>query len=561
MNKKLKNTSTFISGHRNPDIDSLAAAAALAALRGRHSDGHFIPICPGVMPERARYLFEKFHIKPPLRRNDVYIQVGDLLSDIPAVRGDLPLFTAVARLQETRLPRLPVVDGAGHFLGMLSGMALLSSLLNIGGGDSGSGLTGRRVYSSPELIRQVLNAKLLAGGAISSEQDFEVYVAAMSCDTFEKHLPEDSSRLAVIVGDRPDVQKQLAERGIKLMIVTGNWPVRPEIIAAAGRTGVIILSTGLDSAAAIRRLKFSIPVRYALDAGIDELIVSPSDRLRDVRKKIIDHYEDVIPAVDSDGKLAGAVLKQTLHDPPPYRMILVDHNELEQSPPGTEEIPVVEVVDHHRIGMMPTAVPIRFTGDVVGSTCTLVASMYRSSGERLAPEMAGLLLGGIISDTLMLKSPTTAELDQRICEWLEKLSGVNREDLMSELMRIDSPLAVKPAAEVITADRKDYTDRDIRFALSQVEESNLELLHQRRRELAAEMRRIMEEEKLDFFGLLVTDAVRGNSEMLALGDRGFIRNLPYQSGDGELFLLPGILSRKKQLLPQMLSITATLQER
>jgi len=179
----------------------------------------------------------------------------------------------------------------------------------------------------------------------------------------------------------------------------------------------------------------------------------------------------------------------------------------------------------------------------------------------LAGEMAGLLLGGIISDTLMLKSPTTAELDQRICEWLEKLSGVNREDLMSELMRIDSPLAVKPAAEVITADRKDYTDRDIRFALSQVEESNLELLHQRRKELAAEMRRIMEEEKLDFFGLLVTDAVRGNSELLALGDRALIRNLPYQSGDGELFLLPGILSRKKQLLPQMLSITATIQER
>ena len=561
MRKKSESPSTFISGHRNPDIDSLAAASALAALRSRHCDGRFIPLCPGMLPDRARYLFEKFHIKPPLRRNDVYIQIGDLLSDVPAVRGDLPLFTAVARLRETRLPRLPVVDGNGHFLGMLSGMALLSNLLSIGGGDGGSGLTGRRVYSSPELIRRVLNAKLLTGGATSSEQDFEVYVAAMSCETFEKHLPADSSKLAVIVGDRPDVQKQLAERGVRLMIVTGNWPVREEIIDSAGRNGVMILSTGLDSAAAIRRLKFSIPVRYALDANLGELVISPSDRLRDVRKKIIDHYEDVIPAVDSGGKLVGAVLKQTLHEPPPYRMILVDHNELEQSPPGTEEIPVVEVVDHHRIGMMPTAVPIRFTGDVVGSTCTLVAAMYRSAGERLSPEMAGLLLGGIISDTLMLKSPTTAELDLRMCEWLEKLSGVGREDLMSELMRIDSPLAVKPAAEVIAADRKDYTDRAIRFALSQVEESNLELLHQRRKELAAEMRRIVENEKLDFFGLLVTDAVRGNSELLAQGDRAFIRNLPYRSGDGELFLLPGVLSRKKQLLPQMLSITSTLQER
>ena len=187
--------------------------------------------------------------------------------------------------------------------------------------------------------------------------------------------------------------------------------------------------------------------------------------------------------------------------------------------------------------------------------------MYRSAGERLTPEMAGLLLGGIISDTLLLKSPTTAEQDLRMCEWLEKLSGVSRDELMAELLRIDSPLAVKPALEVINGDRKDYTDGNIRFALSQVEESNLELLHQRREELASAMYKIMEAEKLGFFGLLVTDAVRGNSELLALGDRAIRRSLPYRSDDDEVFLLPGVLSRKKQLLPQMLSITASLQEK
>jgi manganese-dependent inorganic pyrophosphatase len=132
---------------------------------------------------------------------------------------------------------------------------------------------------------------------------------------------------------------------------------------------------------------------------------------------------------------------------------------------------------------------------------------------------------------------------------------------MAELMQIDSPLAVKPAAEVINGDRKDYTDGAIRFTLAQVEESNLELLHQRRDELAAEMMKVIADDKLDFFGLLVTDAVRGNSELLALGDRAIRRNLPYRNVDDELFLLPGVLSRKKQLLPQMLSITATLQER
>lgn len=563
MRKKIhrqRKEQTFISGHRNPDIDSLAAATALAVLRSRHSTGEFIPLCPGILPDRAKYLFDRFHIPYPVSRNDVYIQIADLMSNVPVVNGDMPLLSAVAKLRETRLPRLPATDNNGNYLGMLSGMALLGSLLSFGN-DGDSGLTGRKVYSSIPLIREVLEAELLTGCNSAEEQDFEVYVAAMSGETFEQHLPQCNERLAVIVGNRPDIQQRVTERGIKLMIVTGNRPVKPEILHLARTNKVSILLTGLDSAAAIRRLKFSVPVKYAICRDEDDLVISPSDRLRDVKRNILDHYEDVIPAVDNDGKFSGVVLKQTLHMPPPYRMILVDHNELDQSLPGAEEIPVVEVVDHHRIGMMPTAVPIRFTGDVVGSTCTLVASMYRSAGERLSPEMAGLLLGGIISDTLLLKSPTSAELDFRMCEWLEKLSGVNRNELMAELLRIDSPLAVKPANEVINGDRKDYTDGKIRFALSQVEESNLELLHQRRQELSAEMHRIMASDALDFFGLLVTDAVRGNSELLTAGDRAIRRHLPYRSMDDELFLLPGVLSRKKQLLPQMLSVTSTLQDK
>lgn len=559
--RKQQEIRTFISGHRNPDIDSLAAATALAALRKKHGVGEFIPLCPGILPDRAKYLFDRFKIPYPVCRNDVYIQIGGLMSDVPQVKGDMPLFSAVEKLRETRLPRLPVTGSGNSFLGMLSGMALLGNLLSIGGdGDSGSGLTGRKVYSSVKLIREVLEAELLTGENPEAEQDFEVYVAAMSAVSFESHLPSCVERLAVIVGDRPDIQQRVAEKKIKLMIVTGNRPIKNEILLLARNNKVTLLRTKLDSAAAIRRLKFSVPVKYAVSREESDLVLTLSDRLRDVRKKILDHYDDVIPVVDQHDRLAGAVLKQTLHQDPPFRMILVDHNELEQSPPGAEEIPVVEVVDHHRIGMMPTAVPIRFTGDVVGSTCTLVANMYRSAGERVSPEMAGLLLGGIISDTLMLKSPTTAPLDLRMCEWLEKLSGVSRDDLMAELLRIDSPLAVKPAPEVINGDRKDYTDRHIRFALSQVEESNLELLHQRRDELAAEMHRIISEEKLDFFGLLVTDAVRGNSELLAIGERAIRRNLPYRSVDDELFLLPGVLSRKKQLLPQMLSVTSAIQE-
>ena len=551
----------FISGHKNPDIDSLAAASALAVLRQRLGEGNYIPICPGVLNERARYLYERFNITPPVCRNDVYIQVGDLISEVEAISGELSLFEAVSLLRENRLPRLPVVDKDNVFLGTLSGLALLSNLLSIGGdADGGSGLTGRRMFSSIKMICKVLNSEVLTGDELEKEQDFEVYVAAMSGDTFEEHLPQCVEKLAVIVGDRPDVQMRCVERKVRLMIITGDCPVKPWVLRQAQENKVSIILTKLDSAASIRRLKFSVPVRAAILREDDELILSVGDRLRDVRKRIVESHEDVIPVLENDGTLAGVILKQRLHETPPYRMILVDHNEIEQSPPGAEEIPVIEVVDHHRIGMMPTAVPIRFTGDVVGSTCTLVAQMYRSAGERLTPEMAGLLLGGVVSDTLALKSPTTSDMDLRICEWLEKLSGVNRDDLMNELLRIDSALAVKPALEVISVDRKDYSDGKIKFALSQVEETNLELLTHRLEELTSEITRVIDDEKLDFFGLLVTDAVRGNSEFLAFGDNGIIRNIPYQRKENGIFLLPGVLSRKKQLLPQILSITASLQD-
>lgn len=552
----------FISGHRNPDIDSLAAATALAALRSRHGGNKYIPLCPGILPDRAKYLFDRFKVPYPITRNDVYIQIKDLFSKVPVICGEIPLFQAVEKLREARLSRLPVTDNTGKFLGMLSGMALLDNLLSVGGsGDSGSGLTGRVVYSSAALIRDVLEAEVLSGEDLAAEQDFEIYVAAMSAESFEQHLPTCSERLAVVVGDRPDIQRRVAERKIKLMIVTGKRPVKPDVLELAQANKVTLIATKLDSAAAIRRLRFSVPVRCALRHDDEELIIAPEDRIRDVRRRVLDYYEDIIPVVDGNGMYVGALLKQTLHEPPPYRMILVDHNELDQSLPGAEEIPVIEVVDHHRIGMMPTAVPIRFTGDVVGSTCTLVAQMYRSAGERLTPEMAGLLLGGIISDTLLLKSPTTDAADCRMCEWLEKVCGVTKEDLMAELCRIDSPLAVKPADEVINGDRKDYTDGALRFALSQVEESNLELLHQRREELAERMNDVIKAESLDFFGLLVTDAVRGNSELLIIGDRAVRHSLPYRSDDDELFLLPGVLSRKKQLLPQVLAVTASLQEK
>lgn len=547
----------FVCGHRNPDIDSIAGAIALAELRRRQGYSNVTALCPGILPDRAAYLLDRFKVPAPPSRNDVYVRVRDIMEDIPVITGGCTLFDAVGTLRESGFSRLPVVDADGTFLGMLSGMALLTNLLSIGN-DAGSSLTGRRIKSSISLINQVLDGEILTVRDGGVAQTFEVYVAAMSPDVFDEHLPGNNDELAMIVGDRPDIHLKSISRKLRLMIITGNRPVDPWVLEGARNEGVSIIQTKLDSATVIRRLKFSVPVELS-DFPRESLLLAPRDRMTEIKHRVLNCPEDVIPVLD-DGKLAGVVLKRVFNAPPPFQMILVDHNEPEQSLPGVAELPVIEVVDHHRIGMNPTSQPIKFTGDVVGSSCTLIASMYRAAGESLTPDMAGLLLGGIISDTLQLKSPTTALLDKRMAEWLEKISGVQKEALMAELMQIGSALADKSPEEVIGNDRKDYVDGKFRFALSQVEESDLELLHDRHDELIALMEQQLKTDQLDFFGLLVTDAVRENSELLICGSSEIISNLPYDKIGTDLYALPGVLSRKKQLLPQILAITASLQQ-
>ena len=541
----------FVSGHRNPDIDSIASAYALAELRRRQGVKQITAVCPGMLPERAAWLFKRFGVKPPDSRNDIHVRLSDMADDrVPVIEADTTLLDAVTVLKDSAMPRLPVVEKDKTFLGMLSPLTLLSKLLNVGC-DSENSLTGRRVHSSIRLIRQVLNAETLTCFEDEAIQDFCVYVAAMSQDNFEKHLPQTHHELAVIAGDRPEIHIRALARPIRLLIVTGNCPVEKLIVDEAEKRRVTILRTPYDSASVIRRIKFSMPVRFA-DFAEDSFLLSTHDLLRDVRSDVLSAPEDVYPVIGDDAKLAGVVTKRQFNAPPPFRMILVDHNETAQGIPGLEEIPVIEVVDHHRIGMMPTAQPIKFTGDIVGSTCTLVAMMYRASGESLTPECAGILLGGVVSDTLNLRSPTTAPLDHRMCEWLEKISGVKGADLMADLMKLDSPLISKSAEEVINGDRKNYEDNHFRFAVAQVEENNLELLHQRLPELERAVSEAVRQDSLDFFALLVTDPVRGNSELLMEGLPAVLKRMPYSRTPDGIFLLPGVLSRKKQLLPQLL---------
>lgn len=551
--EKIDRIQTFVTGHRNPDVDSIAAAVVLAELRRRQNGGAIEALCPGELPERAAYLLKRFGIPVPPTRTDVYVRVRDIMdAEPPRLPANITLWQGFEELRRSGLSRMPVVSPDGGYLGMLSPMGVLKHFLSMDGEKAAGGFTGREIVSSVSMIQAVLHGECLTCFEADRIQTFVVYVAAMQAASFEEHLPPGrNDELAVIVGDRPEIHLKALHRGIRLLLVTGSQPVDPLIVEEARRRGVTVMKCPDDSASIIRRLPFAAPLDRTRLRG-QSFILSPRDKLREVGKLIARHYEDDIPVVDEDRRLAGVVYKRDAANQP-FRMILVDHNELEQSLPGVELVPVEEVVDHHRLRTIPTDQPIRFTTDVVGSTCTLVAAMFRDAGESLTPGLAGMLLAGIVTDTLNLKSPTTSQRDRRIAAWLEKLAGVTGDQLMEELSGIASPLASRSPLEVLNADRKNYTEGGVAFSLSQVEESNLALLEDRHDELAEAMNNVRNAEKLEFIGLMVTDPVRENSLLLLSGGGDIAAALPYQRLHDDIFDLPGVLSRKKQLLPQMLS--------
>jgi len=422
---------TFVCGHRNPDVDSIASAYALADLRRRLGMENVEAICAGRLPEKAKWMFEHFHLKPIAARRDVYVRVRDLIEkSVPTISASMPLIDALKILEESGESSLPVKDRNNKFVGMLRPANLLSLFI-------------------------------------------------------------EKADLSIPVGQAP--------------------------------------------------------LHYCHGALLESLPV------HDIRSATVRNAHNHFPVIDDDGHLLGTLLKRAFAEEPPYRMILVDHNEVEQGIPGLDELPVIEVVDHHRIAFPATREPIKYTSDVVGSTCTLVARMFRGAGLTPSKETAGVLMAGIISDTLLFQSPTTTDQDRTLCTWLEKICGETAEDLMKGLMSVASPLTSMTPEKAISSDAKTYSEGGMRFVLAQIEETNFAMFHRHVTDLGAAMDSALTGAGLDFMALMVTDPVRGDSELLFRGTESVRRALPFKRGPNGTLLMPGVLSRKKQLLPEVLS--------
>jgi len=260
----------------------------------------------------------------------------------------------------------------------------------------------------------------------------------------------------------------------------------------------------------------------------------------------------VFPVIDDAGCIAGVLTKSDFIKPIPRQLILVDHNELSQAADGADRIPIIEILDHHRLGGLSSAVPVLFWNNPVGSTCTIVSLCYRQAGVPIPPDVAGLLMAGLISDTLNLTSPTATPVDAEILGHLSARAGVEPAVLAEEIFSVGSPLLTMSPAQIVTADCKEYDERGVRFSVSQIEELSFARFPMREGSIREALEGHRLARGLFFASLLVTDVNTQNSLLLASGDPAFVRRIDYPLRSPGVWELPGVVSRKKQLLPHLL---------
>jgi manganese-dependent inorganic pyrophosphatase len=543
---------TVVIGHKNPDMDSICSAIAYAGLKTATGSPEVVAARCGNTNERIDFGLGKFGFEAPAFLSDVYPRVEDVMErDVVGAHCNSPVYEAMTRIGETRFRGLPVVDDDRRCLGLISGFKLSQYLFP----PLDRIASTRVVDASLADIRASIHGQLLAGEDDTEVHPYHLVVAAMHTTTFKKRLDElDRKSTLLIVGDRWNIQELSIEAGVRALVITNNFPAKKNVLAAAKKHGVPIISSPYDTATTVLLARAAVTSGKMLQPKFTSL---PADMpLREAKADVAMSSQFAFPVLGPDGRLEGILSKSDFLKPVPRQLILVDHNELSQAVSGADEIPIVEIIDHHRIGVAPTHQPILFLNRPVGSTCTIVAACYQQAGVPIPKAMAGLLMCGMISDTLNLTSPTTTDVDRATMRDLVGISGVNPADLASEIFSVGSPLLTMTSRQAVTADCKEYSERGYRFSVSQIEELSFSHLPEKREDLVAALEACRLANNYFFSTLLVTDVNTQNSLLLLCGPDSFTRLIDFPDEGPCAWRLDGVVSRKKQLLPYLSGLLA-----
>jgi manganese-dependent inorganic pyrophosphatase len=537
----------LVIGHRNPDTDAICSAIGYAEYKRRTGMANALAARCGDTNDRIDFVLRTFGVPAPRFVADVSPKVGDVMqSNVRSIGPDGTAAEALGLMDEHNLRVVPVLDEQQRCQGLLSLFKVSKFLFPA----ANRLIDSRRVLSSLRNVAQTLAGELLVAHNKDEEQDLILMIGAMGLDSFSErleHYPRE--KLAVVVGDRWDIQNLAIRERVRLLIVTGGMVLEPKTLEAARRNQVSVISSPHDTATTAALCRASIAARHVLHENF--LAFSEDAPLNEIRSQATASAFHAFPVVNSSGRTVGILSKTDFLKPFDRKLILVDHNELSQAVAGADQVEIVEIIDHHRIGSLTTRQPILFRNEPVGSTSTIVADCFFRAGVELTPPIAGLLLAGLVSDTLNLTSPTTTSLDANVLKRLEKISGVNAREFTEKLFASGSPLAHRPAGQAITTDCKEYNENGVRFSVAQIEEIGFTQFWKQKTELRYALENYRQARGYLFSALLVTDVNSQSSMLLVAGDGRLISRLDYPRTEPGVYELKDIVSRKKQLLPYL----------
>lgn len=544
MNKQI-----YVIGHRNPDTDSVASAIAYAELKRKLGQKHVTAAMAGDMNPQTRYIIESLGLEPPQYLADVRPKVRHIVKPKPICATlDMPLRDALQLFHGHNIRVLPVVDNDSKPMGIVSLLKLSEKYL-VAGTDR-----KRVVDTTLASLCSCLDGTFLSGAPSDELEHLRLFIGAMAEDSFfERISGYEYATLMVMTGNRPSIQHAAIGLGVRLLVVTGGYPVDQDVIEKARAAGVTLLSTPHDTATSVALARLSIPLKCFYDPKFEKAGVGES--LEHLRLKLVHANVPAVVVVEEDGTLAGIATKTTLLQPIPYALILVDHNEIGQAVSGAETVEILEVIDHHKLGNRHTNQPITFMVAPVGSTCTLVASMYRERDIAPDKQMSALMLAGILSDTVILKSPTTTARDREMVAWLEEYAGISHDSYGKDIFSACSGFAAHGSLEkAVRSDFKHFNAGNLVFGVGQVEVVGFDEFYGLKDELREVLRQLKEHDRIDIAGLMVTDIYSETTLFLVEGKNELAYVMGYPQLEPHLYELKGVMSRKKQMVPHLLKV-------
>src|SRR2546421_10586390 len=541
----------YVIGHKNSDLDSVASAYAYARLLHLQGEEQAIAARNGELKPEVRFVLERYKVEAPEALEDVYLQVRDVMKrGVISANLDQPLLEAGQLLQEHNRRSMPVVDTENKVLGIIATEDFAKLFFN----DLDPQAVNRIPLQMDNLVRALKGRVLVEGRRKLGNR---VIVVAMQAETMVDYVEQGC---LVVLGDREDAQLAAIENGAAALVITGDLMVSERTLAAAKKYGVLVISTGHHTFTAVRLINLSISVQHIMNREF--AFCHPEDQMSEVQAILARRRS--LPVVNNDGKLVGYLSRTDLINARPKRVILVDHNEQSQAVDGIEEAELLGIIDHHRIADVHTNKPIMFRADPVGCTGTIIAGLYHEAGIAIPRDVAGLLLAGLLIDTLILRSPTSTTKDERVAGELANIAGEDIEQYGQEIFAAAAAdLSARPAESLITADFKEFTVGDTKFAIGTIETASPATIEQRIPELLKAMQRIAQERGYASLLFMLVDIINMQCHLLIWGGEQAVAEVlgvPLEP-DGHSVIVEGLVSRKKQLVPLLSRIQATMTGR